>query len=87
MLKRLELIHLVTFSLLFNTVYSQDEEEGGSESSQDLYVAFDQTSGTTNNLVTGLEYSYSLVGDMGPLTDTEFSVSLGGNYATLEQTP
>jgi len=87
MFKRLELIHLVTFSLLFNTIYSQDEEEVGSESSQDLYVAFDQTSGNTNNLVTGLEYSYSLVGDMGPLTDTEFSVSLGGNYATLEETP
>ena len=87
MLKRLELIHLVSFALIFNAVYAQDEEEGGTESSQDLYVAFDQTSGNTNNLVSGLEYSYSLVGDMGPLTDTEFSVSLGGNYATLDDEP
>ena len=87
MLKKLELIYLIVFSLLLNVVYSQDEEEAGTESSQDLYLAFDQTSGNTNNLVTGLEYSYSLVGDMGPLTDTEFSASLGGNYATLDNVP
>ena len=87
MLKRLELILLVIFSLALTIISAQDEEEGGNESSHDLYVAFDQTSGNTNNLVSGLEYSYSLLGDMGPLTDTEFSVSLGGNYATLEETP
>ena len=63
------------------------EEEVGSSSSQDLYVAFDQTSGNTNNLVSGAEYSYSLVGDLGLLTDTEFSISFGGNYATLDEVP
>ena len=51
MFKKLELIKLITFCLLFGVVYAQDEEEGGSQSSQDLYIAFDQTSGNTNNLV------------------------------------
>ena len=87
MLKNLELIKLITVCLLFNIAYSQDEDEGGSQSSQDLYIAFDQTSGNTNNLVSGVEYSYSLVGDLGPLTDTEFSISFGGNYATLDEEP
>jgi hypothetical protein len=71
MFKKLELIKLITFCLLFGVVYAQDEEEGGSQSSQDLYIAFDQTSGNTNNLVSGAEYSYSLIGDLGPLTDPE----------------
>ena len=87
MFKKLELIKLITFCLLFGVVYAQDEEEGGSQSSQDLYIAFDQTSGNTNNLVSGAEYSYSLMGDIGPLTDTEFSISFGGNYATLDEEP
>ena len=87
MLKKLELIKLITACLLFSIVYSQDEDESGSQSSQDLYIAFDQTSGNTNNLVSGAEYSYSLVGDIGPLTDTEFSISFGGNYATLDEEP
>ncbi len=72
--------------MICGLLYGQ-EEEGGSSSSQDLYVAFDQTSGNTNNLVSGAEYSYSLVGDLGLLTDTEFSISFGGNYATLDEVP
>jgi len=87
MLKKLEQIKLIAVCLLFGIGYSQDGEEGGSQSSQDLYIAFDQTSGNTNNLVSGAEYSYSLVGDLGPLTDTEFSISFGGNYATLDEQP
>ena len=87
MLKKLELIKLLPLCLLLTAIYAQDEEEGGSTSSQDLYIAFDQTSGNTNNLVSGAEYSYSLVGDVGPLTDTEFSISFGGNYATLDDEP
>ena len=73
MLKKLELIKLITVCLLFGIVYSQDEDEGGSQSSQDLYIAFDQTSGNTNNLVSGAEYSYSLVRDIGPLTDVSYT--------------
>ena len=48
-------------SLLFDfgLLFGQDDESGV-KSSQDLYVAFDQTSGNTNNLVSGVEYSYSL---------------------------
>ena len=87
MLKKLEQIKLIAVCLLFGIGYSQDGEEGGSQSSQDLYIAFDQTSGNTNNLVSGAEYSYSLVGELGPLTDTEFSISFGGNYATLDEEP
>ena len=64
--------------------FSEYEDSGGS---QELYVSFDQESGNINNLVTGLEYSYSLVGDMGPLTDTEFSMSLAGNYTTINDEP
>lgn len=73
---------------IFNLTYAQDDvEEPSSQSSHDLYVAFDQTSGNTNNLVSGAEYSFSLLGNLGSFTDTEFSLSLGGNYATLEDEP
>ena len=75
-------------NFLLNNLYAQEDEiQKGVESSQDLYISFDQTSGNTNNLVTGAEYKFSLVGDIGTLEDTEFSFSLGGNYATLEETP
>ncbi len=47
-----------------------DVEENSSESSHDLYIAFDQTSGNTNNLVSGAEYSFSLLGDLSSFTDT-----------------
>ena len=87
MLRKSEIIKFLSFCIILTYGYAQDEEEGGSSSSQDLYIAFDQTSGNTNNLVSGAEYSYSLVGDVGPLTDTEFSISFGGNYATLEKEP
>ena len=86
MFKNLVLIKTFTLCLACNVLLSQDDESG-IQSSQDLYLAFDQTSGNTNNLVSGVEYSYSLVGDLGPLTDSEFSISFGGNYATLEETP
>ena len=86
MLKKIELTKIFTLFMVYGLLYAQ-EEEGGSSSSQDLYFAFDQTSGNTNNLVSGVEYSYSLVGDLGPLTDTEFSISFGGNYATLDEVP
>ena len=87
MLKRFIFLYFIVFSLSISRTYSQDEEVVGTESSQDLYIAFDQSTGNTNNLVTGLEYSYSLVGDIVSLSDTEFSVSLGGNYATLDDEP
>ena len=85
MLKKLLTIKILALLLVFGVLFGQDDESGV-KSSQDLYVAFDQTSGNTNNLVSGVEYSYSLVGNLGPLTDSEFSVSFGGNYATLEET-
>ena len=81
-------ISLFLIVQLFNAIYAQDDvEESSSESSHDLYIAFDQTSGNTNNLVSGAEYSFSLLGDISYFTDTEFSFSLSGNYATLEEEP
>ena len=88
MIIRNTLLISFTFLTAIGILFAQDEnEEGAVESSQDLYVAFDQTSGNTNNLVSGLEYSYSLLGDLGSFTDTEFSFSAGGNYATLDEQP
>ena len=88
MIKRNRLLSIFTFLAFLGTLIAQDDEEESSvQSSQDLYVAFDQTSGNTNNLVSGLEYSYSLLGDVGLFTDTEFSFSAGGNYATLDEKP
>ena len=88
MMKYKMFISLVLVIQIFNSSYAQDDiEENSSESSHDLYIAFDQTSGNTNNLVSGLEYSFSLLGDFSKFTDTEFSFSLGGNYATLELEP
>ena len=88
MITRFSIFNITLFFCLLNPIFAQDEDEqGGVNSSQDLYIAFDQTRGNTNNLVTGAEYSFSLVGDVGSLKDTEFSFSFGGNYATLEDEP
>ena len=88
MITRLSIFNITLFICLLSTIFAQDEDQQvGVNSSQDLYIAFDQTSGNTNNLVTGAEYRFSLVGDVGSLKDTEFSFSLGGNYATLEDEP
>ena len=88
MITRLSVFNTILSICLLNPIFAQDEDSlVGVNSSQDLYIAFDQTSGNTNNLVTGAEYSYSLVGDIGSLKDTEFSFSLGGNYATLDDEP
>ena len=59
MLRKSEIIKFLSFCIILTYGYAQDEEEEGSSSSQDLYIAFDQTSGNTNNLVSGAEYSYS----------------------------
>ena len=88
MIIRNTLLSSFTFLVSLGILSAQDEnEESAVQSSQDLYVAFDQTSGNTNNLVSGIEYSYSLLGDVGSFTDTEFSFSAGGNYATLDEQP
>ena len=76
MITRFSIFNIILSIFLLNPIFAQDDDEvAGVSSSQDLYIAFDQTSGNTNNLVTGAEYSFSLVGDMGSLTDTEFSFS------------
>ena len=88
MIKRLTIFTSVLSFSLWNHNFAQDEDtQAGIVPSQDLYIALDQTSGNTNNLVTGAEYRFSLVGDVGSLKDTEFSFSLAGNYATLEEEP
>ena len=88
MITRFSTFIIILSICLLNLSLAQDEEDQvGVSPSQDLYIAFDQTSGNTNNLVTGAEYVFSLVGDVGSLKDTEFSFSLGGNYATLEDVP
>ena len=88
MITRFSIFKIILSISLFNLTLAQDEEEQtGVSSSQDLYIAFDQTSGNTNNLVTGAEYSYTLIGDVASLKDTEFSFSFGGNYATLDDEP
>ena len=78
---------ILSICLLSFSLAQDGEGEESLSSSHDLYIAFDQTSGNTNNLVAGTEYSFSLVGDVASLKDTEFSFSLGGNYATLEDEP
>ena len=78
---------ILSICLLVPSLAQDYEDKEEVSSSQDLYIAFDQTSGNTNNLVTSASYSYSLVGDLGSMKDTEFSFSLGGNYATLEEEP
>ena len=88
MITRFSIFKFIFSVCLLNLLLAQDEDDQlGVSPSQDLYISFDQTSGNTNNLVTGAEYIFSLVGDIGSLKDTEFSFSLAGNYATLEETP
>ena len=88
MVKHLIVIKTVSFMMLLGFALSQDDNQSENlQYSQDLYIAFDQTKGNTNNLVTGAEYSFSLIGDIGSIRDTEFSLSFGGNYATLEEKP
>ena len=88
MVKRLKTNYIALLTMSLGFTLGQDiSQKENLQYSQDLYISFDQTKGNTNNLVTGAEYGFSLVGDIGSFKDTEFSLSFGGNYATLEEKP
>ena len=68
MITRFSIFKFIFSVCLLNLLLAQDEDDlRGVSPSQDLYISFDQTSGNTNNLVTGAEYIFSLVGDIGSL--------------------
>jgi len=67
--------------------YIEETKESANQSFHDLYIMFDQEQGNTDHIAAGGEYSFSLIGDFGKFQDTEFSISLAGNYASLSNEP
>ena len=75
MITRFSIFKFIFSVCLLNLLLAQDEDDlRGVSPSQDLYISFDQTSGNTNNLVTGAEYIFSLVGDTWMLNTIEEAI-------------
>ena len=75
--------HIVTLvlSLVTAPIFSQDidttdfEEESGNEMFTSVDLSYSQDKGNTDFLSLYYGFSFSVLGDVGPLTDTEFSIN------------
>lgn len=61
-----------------------DEESGGNEMFTSVDVSYSQDKGNTDFLSLYYGFSYSIVGDIGPLTDAEFSVNFSRSDDRLD---
>jgi hypothetical protein len=61
-----------------------DEESGGNEMFTSVDVSYSQDKGNTEFLSLYYGFSYSIVGDIGPLTDAEFSVNFSRSDDRLD---
>jgi len=76
-------LHIITIVLSMVTapIFSQDidttdfEEEGGNEMFTSVDLSYSQDKGNTDFLSMYYGFSFSVLGDVGPLTDTEFSIN------------
>ena len=76
MVNRIIINNIALFIMHLGITLGQDLDQNENlQYSQDLYITFDQTKGNTNNLVTGAEYGFSLVGDIGSFSDADFHFS------------
>ena len=85
-------LHVVTLvlSLVTTPIFGQDadttdfEEEGGNEMFTSVDVSYSQDKGNTEFLSMYYGLSFSVLGDVGPLTDTEFSINFSRSDDKLD---
>ena len=85
-------LHVVTLvlSLVTTPIFGQDadttdfEEEGGNEMFTSVDLSYSQDKGNTDFLSLYYGFSFSVLGDVGPLTDTEFSVNFSRSDDKLD---
>ena len=87
-------LHVVMLLLLVTTpIFGQDadttdfEEEGGNEMFTSVDLSYSSDKGNTDFLSTYYGFSFSIVGDVGPLTDTEFSINFSRSNDELDGEP
>ena len=88
-------LHVVTLvlSLVTIPIFGQDadttdfEEEGGNEMFTSVDLSYSSDKGNTDFLSTYYGFSFSIVGDVGPLTDTEFSINFSRSNDELDGEP
>ena len=84
---------LLILSLVVTPIFGQNadttefEEEGGNEMFTSVDVSYSQDRGNTDFLSMYYGFSFSVVGDVGPLTDTEFSINFSRSNDILDDEP
>ena len=83
-------LYVVTLLLVTTPIFGQDadttdfEEEGGNEMFTSVDVSYSQDKGNTEFLSMYYGFSFSVLGDVGPLTDTEFSINFSRSDDKLD---
>ena len=84
-------LHVVMLLLLVTTpIFGQDadttdfEEEGGNEMFTSVDLSYSEDKGNTDFLSLYYGFSFSVLGDVGPLTDTEFSINFSRSDDKLD---
>ena len=84
---------LLVLSLVTAPIFGQDadttdfEEVGGNEMFTSVDVSYSQDKGNTEFLSMYYGFSFSVLGDVGPLTDTEFSINFSQSNDKLDGEP
>ena len=84
---------LLILSLVVTPIFGQDadttefEEEGGNEMFTSVDVSYSRDEGNTDFLSMYYGFSFSVIGDVGPLTDTEFSINFSRSNDKLDGEP
>jgi len=83
-------LYVVTLILVTTPIFGQDadttdfEEEGGNEMFTSVDLSYSEDKGNTDFLSLYYGFSFSVLGDVGPLTDTEFSVNFSRSDDKLD---
>ena len=83
-------LYVVTLLLVTTPIFGQDadttdfEEEGGNEMFTSVDLSYSEDKGNTDFLSLYYGFSFSVLGDVGPLTDTEFSVNFSRSDDKLD---
>ena len=83
-------LYVVTLLLVTTPIFGQDadttdfEEGGGNEMFTSVDVSFSKDEGNTDFLSLYYGFSFSVLGDVGPLTDTEFSINFSRSDDKLD---
>jgi len=86
-------LYVVTLLLVTTPIFGQDadttdfEEEGGNEMFTSVDLSYSSDKGNTDFLSTYYGFSFSIVGDVGPLKDTEFSINFSRSNDELDGEP